>query len=266
MSIIITGSEGYIGTVLKKVLDNHGVPYVGFDRKINYDLLSPEGQAEFEHFSKGASSVIHLAARPRVPQSWTDTTEYVRDNIELTEYVARVCAEQGCHLIFAGSSSIYGDGTGPLNPYAWTKQAGEDIIRLYGRNRLHYTICRIFTTYGNNGSLVLDTWLRQHLSGNPITLHGDGTQSRDFIHVEDVAHALYSCYLAKLDNKTLDIGTGNTNKLIDLANLYSAKILREPPRLGDTYKSQANASQTKKLLDWSPAYSVENWILTNLGS
>jgi nucleoside-diphosphate-sugar epimerase len=166
MSIIITGSEGYIGTTLKKVLDRHGVPHVDFDRKLNYDLLSPEGQAEFEHFAGGASTVIHLAARPRIPPSWTETADYIRDNIQLTEYVARVCAEKGCHLIFASSSSVLGNGDGPLNPYSWTKKSCEDIIKIH--NPAH-TILRIFTTYGNNGPLVIDKWVDQYKRGELIT-------------------------------------------------------------------------------------------------
>ena len=263
---IITGSDGYIGSTLKQVFKQHNQPFVGFDRKSGPDLLSAEGRLLFEEAAANADAVIHLAALPRVPASWTDTASYIRDNIELTEYVSRICEQNDCHLIFASSSSVYGDGNGPLNPYAWTKQASEDLIRIYGQNNLKYTIFRIFTTYGNGGQLVLDKWIRQRLAGEPITLQGDGNQSRDFIHVEDVAHALYSAYLAKLDEETFDIGHGTSNTLNNLLALYGGEITREPARLGDTYKSQAKAQRTMELLNWAPKYDPVTWIRSSLGS
>jgi len=261
---IITGSDGYIGTNLSQLFNKHNRSFVGLDRKSGPDLLSAEGKDLFEECASTADVVIHLAARPRIPPSWVDTTAYIRDNIELTEYVARICAEQGCHLIFASSSSVYGNGTGPLNPYAWTKKAGEDIIRIYGEKGLSYTICRLFTTFGNNGPLVLDKWLKQSLAGEPITLYGDGTQSRDFIHVEDVADALYSAYLAKLDKETLDVGTGKAHKLQDIADWYGNEIIRGPAQEGYAHSTQAKAQRTMELLNWAPKRPVISWIRSGL--
>lgn len=261
---IITGADGYIGTNLKHIFDKHEKPYAGLDRKSGPDLLSAEGRDLFEECAVTADVVIHLAALPRIPPSWQQPADYIKDNIELTEYVARVCAEQGCHLIYASSSSVYGDGDGPLNPYSWTKKAAEDIIRIYGQTNLKYTICRIFTTYGNNGPLVLDTWLRKGLKGEPITIYGDGSQSRDFIHVSDVAEALYSAYLAKLDEETLDIGTGQSHKLVDLAGLFGTEIQHSGEQMGYAHATQANAQRTKELLNWAPKHNPKNWIRSNL--
>lgn len=261
---IITGSDGYIGTNLSQVFKKNNQPFVGLDRKSGPDLLSAEGRDLFEECAVTAGVVIHLAARPRIPASWTETADYIRNNIELTEYVARVCSEQNCHLIFASSSSVYGDGAGPLNPYAWTKKAGEDIIRMYGQDSLKYTICRIFTTFGNDGPLVLDKWVKQSLSGKPITLFGDGSQSRDFIHVEDVADALYSAYLAKLDGETLDIGTGKSHKLGDLVDWYGNEVIREASQIGYAHATQAKAQRTMELLNWAPKRPVISWIRSSL--
>jgi UDP-glucose 4-epimerase len=261
---IITGSDGYIGSNLSQVFKKHKSPFIGLDRKSGPDLLSAEGRKLFEEHATTAGTVIHLAARPRIPPSWTETSDYIRNNIELTEYVARVCANTGCRLIFASSSSVYGDGNGPLNPYSWTKQVGEDIIKLYGKNNLKYTICRIFTTFGNNGPLVLDKWLAQKRSGQSIVLRGDGSQSRDFIHVEDVADVLYSCYLAKLDGETIDIGTGVTHSLASLAKFYNTEIIQEPELVGYAHSTKADANYTKALLNWTPALPVVTWIKSSL--
>jgi UDP-glucose 4-epimerase len=152
-----------------------------------------------------------------------------------------------------------------LNPYSWTKQAGEDIVKVYGRHNLKYTICRIFTAFGNNGPLVLDKWLSQKRNGEPIILRGDGLQSRDFIHVEDIADVLYSCYLAKLDKETIDIGTGVAHTLESLAKLYNAEIIREPELAGYAHSTKADANYTKALLNWTPAFPVVTWIKSSLG-
>jgi UDP-glucose 4-epimerase len=150
-----------------------------------------------------------------------------------------------------------------LNPYSWTKKSCEDIIKVH--NPAH-TILRIFTTYGNAGPLVLDKWVDQHKRGELITLRGDGTQQRDFIHVEDVANAIFKVSQVKPNGLTLDVGTGITVSLKLLASMFGSEVYQEPELRGYAYSTRANSSQTKKLLDWNPAYSVENWILTNLGS
>jgi UDP-glucose 4-epimerase len=261
---IITGSDGYIGTNLTNVFKKHNKSFIGLDRKSGPDLLSHEGRVQFQTRLYDADVVIHLAAVPRIPASWYETDKYIRDNIELTEYVAKCCSQYNCHLIFASSSSVYGNGNGPLNPYAWTKKAGEDIIKLYGQNNLEYTIARIFTTYGNNGPLVLDTWLKQTLNGQPITVRGDGSQMRDFIHVEDVASVLYSLYLKKLDKITLDIGTGVSHSLNNLASYYTNNTVQEPELAGYAHSTKADADYTKVLLNWTPEYSAVDWIKSSL--
>lgn len=261
--ILVTGSDGYIGQTLIQLLRQHEIPFVGMDRKSGPDILSAAGQVQFEEYASKADVVIHLAARPRIPPSWTETSDYIRDNIQLTEYVARVCAEKKCHLIFASSSSVVGNGNGPLNPYSWTKQSCEDIIKIH--NPAH-TILRIFTTYGNNGPLVLDKWVSQYKRGELITLRGDGTQKRDFIHVEDVARALIKASQVTPNGLTLDVGTGTTLSLRLLASMFGSEVYQEPELRGYAYSTCAKASQTKELLDWTPAYSVESWILTNLSS
>lgn len=263
---IITGSDGYIGTNLKQVFDKHEKPYVGLDRKSGPDLLSAEGRDLFEECVSTADVVIHLAAMPRIPPSWENTETYIRDNIQLTEYVARVCAEQGCHLIFASSSSVTGDGQGPLNPYSWTKKSAEEIIKIYGQDSLKYTIARIFTTYGNNGPLVIDKWIKQHNSNEPITLKGDGEQRRDFIHVEDVAEALYQLYLQKPQDATVDIGTGTNYSLNEISKYFGNIIERQDEPLGYAKETLANILETEKHLNWRARYTLRDWIKTVLNT
>lgn len=266
MSIIITGNDGWIGKHVCQKLDNQNVGYYGFDRKTNYDLNSKEGRREFQYALTEVDAVIHLAARPRIPASWSKTSDYIKDNIELTEYIAQMCATFGTHLVFASSSSVYGNGTGPLNPYSWTKLCGEEVIQAYGRSLdLQYTICRIFTCYGEDApsgdnGLVLGNWIRAKVDSKPILIRGTGEQRRDFIHVDDVADALIGCAIMRPSNVILDIGTGINHSLNELADLLNCEIVREQELCGYATDTRANTNQAMNLLGWSSKQNVIDYI------
>lgn len=112
---------------------------------------------------------------------------------------------------------------------------------------------------------MLDNWARKALNKESIDLHGDGTQRRDFIHVEDVAEALYSAYNAKLDEEILDIGTGKAFQISDLAREFGTDInpLFELP--GYAHSTQAKAQRTMELLNWAPNHNPITWIRSTLG-
>jgi len=264
--IIITGSDGWIGTHLCSMLDTKEVDYLGFDRKTDYDLLSTEGQAEFEKALADASAVIHLAARPRIPPSWKTPQDYIQDNISLTEYIARKCAEYRVHLVFASSSSVYGNGAGPLNPYSWTKKSCEDIISIYGNTLgLESTICRIFTCYSEDApsgeqGLVIGTWLAAVRKRKPILVRGTGEQTRDFVHIDDVADALFRAAILKPKNSIIDIGTGDTISLNQIAETFNMKIIREPELKGYAVSTQADIKPASEQLGWTPTVRILNWI------
>jgi UDP-glucose 4-epimerase len=266
MRIAVTGGDGWIGKELCKQLDEKGIEYYNFDRKTNYDLNSPEGRREFEHALTDVEAVVHLAARPRIPASWKTPGNYIKDNIELTEYVARMCATFSVHLIFASSSSVYGNGEGPLNPYSWTKQSGEDIIKTYSRSlNLSYTICRIFTCYGTNSpygdnGLVIGNWLHNASTDQPIIIRGSGNQRRDFIYVGDVASALISAVQVKPNNIILDIGTGINYSLNELAPLFNTEIVQEQELCGYATDTCANATLATELLGWQSKTILPEWI------
>jgi UDP-glucose 4-epimerase len=272
MNIIVTGSDGWIGRHVCAQLDAEGIGYYGFDRRSNYDLNSPEGRREFQYALADADAVIHLAGRPRIPLSWGSIPLYLKDNVELTEYVAQMCATFGAHLVFASSSSVYGDGNGPLNPYSWTKQAGEQIIETYSRSLgLKYTICRIFTCYSEDApygdaGLVIGNWLHSALNGKPILLRGNGEQSRDFVHVDDIARALILAVKKAPPYTIIDLGTGQSWSLAEIAPLFNCPILTEQELLGYAKETRADTTQAKQLLGWSATTLLPDWIKSlNLG-
>jgi len=263
--LLITGHLGWIGSNFTKLLDQEGVPWQGIDRKTGEDLLL-DMQPLLDKINH-CDVVVHLAATPRIPASWAQADHYRENNVSVTDQIARICAEQGKYLIFASSSSVYGDGSGPLNPYSWTKYAGEESIRMYGRSKnLKYGIARIFTNYGEDDAsgLVISKWLASYHAGTPLVIRGNGTQSRDFIHISDTCQALLAMCRQQPLNECLDIGTGVPVKLIDIAKVFKSKTVLEPELDGYAYITRANLYNTVKYLRWAPKIKLLDWIATQI--
>jgi len=264
-TILVTGHRGWIGTNFTKLLDLHRIPWIGLDRVEDNDLLN--SMDPFNKSVKYCDIVVHLAATPRIPASWEQADHYRDNNVGVTDQIARICAEQDKYLVFASSSSVYGNGQGPLNPYAWTKLAGEQSIEMYARSRnLRYTILRFFTNYGSDGpdTLVIGKWLSHYRRNEPLTLRGSGAQSRDFIHVSDSARALLTCCEQHPYSKTLDIGTGRSYNLKDIINLFNSTVTVEQELVGYAISTLADITATQQIINWQPQVELVSWITNEL--
>jgi len=263
--LLITGHRGWIGSNFTQLLDQNSIEWLGIDRIEGEDL--EKDIHPFLRKIRYCDTVVHLAATPRIPPSWKLANDYRNNNIGVTDQIARICSEQGKHLIYSSSSSVYGNGQGPLNPYSWTKLAGEQSIEMYGRSKgLNYTNLRLFTNYSENdpSGLVIGKWLKQTKLGEQIVVRGTGEQSRDFIHVSDTARALLACCQQRPKQQTLDIGTGISHKLIDVARAFRAKIVFETELEGYAFSTQANLSLTQQYIDWKPQITLIDWIQSQI--
>lgn len=263
--ILVTGHRGWIGSNFIKLLDQMGIVWTGIDSQEGENIL--EDFSIFENKIDDCDIVVHLAATARIPRSWQDPDHYRDNNLKLTEWVARTCSERNKYLVFASSSCVYGNGDGPLNPYAWTKLAGEDAIRMYGRAKgLDYTIARIFTNYGDddNSGLVIGKWLNAYKLGNPLVVRGTGNQSRDFINVADTAKALLAIVESTPQQQILDVGTGVSSRLLDLADIFGQNTVFEPELSGYADATQANLTYTKQHIAWLPAVEITSWLRSKL--
>ena len=263
--ILITGHRGWIGSNFTRLLDSQSISWTGIDRAEGQDLLTDI--TPFLEKIKECDTVVHLAATPRIPPSWEQADHYRDNNVGVTDQIARICAEQGKYLVFASSSSVYGDGSGPLNPYSWSKHAGEESIRMYGRSKnLKYTIARIFTNYGEDdpSGLVINRWIQNYRSGSPLILRGDGSQSRDFIHVTDTCRALLAICQQRPADQCLDIGTGTNIKLREIISQFPGKVVKEPELTGYAHDTRANVYHTLNYLKWAPKIKLLEWIKTQL--
>ena len=237
--ILLTGSHGFIGTHLHSILTDHEVAC--WDLKIDKDLFSI-GKEDLI----GVDTIIHLAARISVPESWETPHEYMIANTLSTIHLAELAVQAGVKkFIFASSSSVYGD---PMSPYGSSKLLSELYLRY--KKELDVYALRFFNVYGTgqnreySGAITL--FLDALLNDKPIIVYGDGRQSRDFVFVEDLA--LIIKFFCETDRKfigPIDIGKGSSNTVNDLiALLFNITgknvVMKHEPERQEIKNSLAN--------------------------
>jgi len=291
MRILVTGGAGFIGSNLVDELINRGHQVVIIDNLSTgkKDFINPK--AEFHKLDirdlekikplfKGVDYVFHLAAQPRIQPSIIDPAESHSNNVvgTLNVLVASRDAEIE-KFIYSASSSAYGNQKKlplkedmipkPKNPYAVFKVVGELYCKLFSELYNLPTVClRYFNVYGPRQSCegayatVIGIFLRQAKAGQPLTIVGDGSQTRDFTHVRDIVRANI---LAMGNDKVgkgevINIGTGKNYSINQIASMISDNIINIPARPGEVQDTLADNSLAKKLLNWQPEISLEKGI------
>lgn len=281
--ILITGGAGFIGSNLSdKLIENgHDVSiidnfYTGKKENINQKAVFHEADiSDFEKikpFFEGKDCVFHLAAIPRVPLSIIDPVTTSKVNILGTVNVFKAAAEAKVkRVVFASSSSIYGAQEkmpfkedmvpNPLSPYGLQKSVGEQLARMFSKLYNIEIVClRYFNVYGpridfnSDYSLVLGRFLKLKSEGKPMTIYGDGEQTRAFCYVDDVVSANIKAFESDKikGGEVINIGQQESYSINYLANLLGGEVSYLPPRSGDPLHTKADISLAKELLDWEP--------------
>lgn len=225
--------------------------------------------------------VIHLAADSRVLPSLTQPAlvlDSVRANVLGTANVLTAIANSPHKppLVYAGSSTAYGTNPVPnseddlpavQSPYSATKLAGELLVRSFVVTfGIHATTLRYFQVYGPGQpttgayALVTGIFLRQFAAGEPLTIEGDGSQTRDFIHVTDIARANVAALDANSEGLPINIGSGESHSIKWLADFISPRQVHLPPRKVDLKATCADTTRAKQLLGWTPEISIRRGI------
>ncbi len=222
--------------------------------------------------------VFHLAALADIIPSIEDPIVYHKSNIDGTVNILE--ASRNAHVkrfIYAASSSCYGIPKtyptsetafiDPQYPYALTKNIGEQYVLHWGKvYKLPIVSLRLFNVYGPRSrttgtyGAVFGVFLAQKLAGQPFTVVGDGTQSRDFTFVTDVVDAFLLAVKSTLTDKILNVGTGTPQSINSLVKLLGGDVTYIPKRPGEPDKTQADISKIKKLLNWKPQISFANGV------
>lgn len=289
---LITGGAGFIGSNVVQELIRFQQEVRVFDnfssgRKENLEGLFHrtelvEGDIRdlpaVRKAMKGVRYVLHQAALRSVPRSVEDPCSTNEVNVQGTLNVLVAARDAGVQrVVYASSSSVYGESRlkiqeeaqrpQPISPYAVSKLSGELYCRLFTRlYGLETVSLRYFNVFGprqdpeSEYAAVIPRFILQALRDEPVEVHGDGLQSRDFTYVSDVVQAnLLAAKAPHVAGEVFNIGCGDTHSVLDIVFSLSKSLGREihwrttPPRRGDVRRTQADISKAKRLL----GYEVE---------
>lgn len=290
--VLITGGAGFIGShVVERLLElgarvvvlddlstglRSNLPRAGDVRFVHGDAADP---AAVHEAMAGCTRVVHLAAVASVQRSVEDPIGTHRANLIATLQVLEAARAVGiARLVYASSAAVYGDertppvaeagSLAPQTPYAADKLAGEHYLAYYRRAFGMPTVAlRFFNVYGPRQvpdspySGVISKFADRVLRRQPITVYGDGLQTRDFVEVGDVVEAIVGCLASELapEEFVMNVGTGTATSVLELiaalerAAGATVPVAFEAARVGDVRHSAADAGRLRRALPaWSP--------------
>ncbi|MGX1900573.1 NAD-dependent epimerase/dehydratase family protein [Thermolongibacillus altinsuensis] len=299
MKIVVTGAAGFIGSHLCEALLQHEENIViGIDsfigptpshiKKRNIEAIQSNPRwilvptdllsVNLQELLKDVDVVYHLAGMPGVRTSWgNEFGLYTANNISATQRLLEACKNIPLRqFIYASTSSIYGEKSGkvhekmeptPLSPYGITKLAGEHLCKVYETNfHIPTTILRYFTVYGprQRTDMAFHRFIKQLLTDKPITIFGDGTQSRDFTYISDCVKGTVAVLgNEKAIGQTINIGgkeRASVNQVIDLLQSLTGKkaikhYIKDP--IGEPKHTWADLSTAEQCLNYSPTVTLQ---------
>ena len=295
---IVTGGAGFIGSHMVDLLAAEGfrvhvIDNLSGGRLLNLDHHRNNPQVVFERkdirtlaaddaLFRGAKFVFHFAGIGDIVPSIDRPIDYMSTNVLGTIHVLEASREAGvCKFIYAASSSCYGlaeelptTESAPIRPqypYALSKFQGEQAAFHWGQiYRLPVNVIRIFNAYGLRSrttgayGAVFGVFLAQRLSGKPLTIVGDGTQTRDFLYVTDVARAFYAAATTNRVQEVYNLGAGRPQSVLHLADLLGGPRIHIPKRPGEPDCTWADIAKITQQLGWSPQISFEDGVKTML--
>ena len=287
MRCVVTGGCGFIGSHIVDALVRDGCEVAVLDDLStgNLEYLNPAAElleasvADGEVVRsavEGATWVFHLAALPRVQQSVDDPIGTHAVNVNGTLNVLQAAREHGVErVVVSSSSSVYGDqethlmtedlAPNPLSPYGLHKLIGEQYADLFASLfGMQIVSLRYFNVYGPRQSaegayaLVIPHFLRLRDEGKPLTVYGDGCQTRDYVHVDDVVRANLNAANSELPAGravALNVGSGEETSVNEIAAMVGGEvehIIPNPRGAFEELRKCADTSRAKSVISWEP--------------
>ncbi len=292
MKTLVTGGAGFIGSHLVDALLNEGHEVIVLDNfstgrldnlkhvvdKIQIVECDISEAGKWVESFNGIDWVFHLAALADIVPSIQNPNGYFRSNVDGTFNVLEASKVAGVkRLIYAASSSCYGipdafptpesAQINPQYPYALTKRIGEELV-LHWANvyKLPALSLRFFNVYGTRSrtsgtyGAVFGVFLAQKLAGMPYTVVGDGTQTRDFTYVTDIASALLAAAKSFKSAEIYNVGSGKSISINYLVGLLEGEFIYVPKRPGEPDSTFADISKISTQLGWMPKVPIEKGV------
>ena len=298
MKYVVTGGAGFIGSHLIEklvkqgdvvtVLDNLNTGKIenlkSVSKKINFVQNDIRDFEVLRSLMENVDGVFHQAAMASVQDSFRIPEKFHDVNVNGTENIFKIAKEFGIKVVYASSSSVYGDTSilpttesdekRPINPYAKTKLEKDKLAEQYAKNGLKVIGLRYFNVFGPRQSKeyagVIKLFLERIQQGLPPLVNGDGLQIRDFVYVDDAVNANILSMESDIDFEFFNIGTGTTISILDLANIIikfsglKIKPIHRSALPGDVRATQADITKAKTMLKWKPTTSIQDWLKSSV--
>ncbi len=274
VTALVTGHTGFLGKNLVPALLKQGTETVGYSRSEGHDIRDAH---QLLKATEHVDLVYHLAAYAKPAESLRDPSRAVEENVLGTLNILEACRQNSFVLVYPSSCEIYGDSQEPIteeqklnppNPYAASKAAADRLCYSYAKAYgIKVASLRLFNPYGPHQQLnkIIPTFYSQAVRGQPITVYGHGTDTRDYTHISDIIRALLIA--PKLPSgEAVNICTGRT-----LTNLQVAKMVKEmthssspittvdyPALFGGIMHQVGSYSKAKNLMGWEPNTRFED--------
>ena len=296
MKFAVTGGAGFVGNNIVKLLINEGHEVIVIDNlhtgklknlegvleKIKFYKIDIRDKNELEKILNDVDGIFHEAALTIVQESFVKQDEYFDVNVKGTENIFEIAKKYNIKVVFASSSSIYGDSKevpinensskNPINPYGETKLQDEILAKKYSNQGVKIIGLRYFNIFGKGqtGSYagVITKFLKNIELKKPLIIYGQGNQIRDFIHVKDIAEANFTIMTSDIGQGFFNIGTGKANSINELASImikisnHKEGISYLEPLNGDVKESKADTSLTIKTFNWNYLIDLKEGLKT----
>ena len=272
MKILVTGGAGFVGTNLCKRLVEEGHKVVSIDnyntglksnhqRGVKYITADLRNLKEF----MDVDVVFHMAAIARIQPSFENPKEYFTANANGTLNLVDWCAKTNTPLIYAGSSSKHSGRF--KNPYTFSKDIGEDIIKLYEEHfNLDATITRFYNVYGPHQlteggyTTLIGRWLNNIEKGIECEIYGDGEQRRDFTHVDDIVDALILIMEKDYYGSDFELGRGKNISVNEVAKMMKINPVYKEAKPGEARHTLNESDDARMMLGWAPNRELKHYL------
>ena len=293
MKFVVTGGAGFIGSNIAKLLIKKGHDVIILDNfntgrkenlesikdKIDLHIVDIKDKKIINEIINESDGIFHQAALANVYESFSKSKEYFDVNVKGTKNIFEIAKENKIKVVFASSSSVYGEvkimpiteniDRNPIHPYGQTKLECEFLAEKFSKEGLKVIGLRYFNVYGlgQNDAYagVITKFLNKIKENKSPEIFGDGSQTRDFIFVKDVANANLSAMESEINFEFFNIGSQKSISILELAQIIIKKsgLNLKPefkkPLQGDAKISLSDITLAIKKLQWNPTYKLDKW-------